>query len=237
VPELECITLLKVTESNEESEWHCQLLGRTAAADSKRGRILKLKNPEIIPQEIFSQFASGETLIKIPGAVVTGYEIFIPPGSVVRIEKIPVSNSCARRLQAVGDRKALVICVKAGRYHTSASTNVLSDEIFGTGGDFFTMSSQFGACSFGKFTVSALEALNQGDPPLPAPGVYEVRLRQWNPDHIVLREMITDQLNSDWENTTLPENLPGDLSKFTPFSHVLYCLPPESTVSTACECR
>ena len=68
------------------------------------------------------------------------------------------------------------------------------------------------------------------DPPLKAPGVYEVKLSVSvaNALHGIVRDEIIKQLNIDWKDTTLPNEYARHqlVADYAPFDHIMLCLPP-----------
>lgn len=235
-PEVECITLLRISEFEDgtsEYEWNCQLLRRTPAAAGMSGMIRTIEGLENIPEAIFQKFQSAKTLVAIEGAIVTPKAILVPPGAIVRLEKIPdrVFDS-RRRLQTIGNKKVIAIRVTSGKGKknpkTTATAAEMSEEIFGTGGnDAVNLVSQFKACSFDQLNFSPLQALvGPNDPILPAAGtpgagVYEVTVDWGTGDHVALRNAIMVKLNQDWPNTPMPEKASGDLDPIVPFDHMM----------------
>jgi hypothetical protein len=246
---------LRVTQYEQGSfhpgphtEWNCQLLSSSAAAGGKRGKIIKLDKLYNLPDGTVQQFQSGSSVLTIPGAKVSSAGIQIPMGAAATIDdstesKLPTKLVQAHTLFSHGgrklqtstvDKKVLVVRVKTQVATTTASVNELSDSVFGTYGDPVNLSTQYDQCSYGKMTFSPT-TLNSGDPSLPAPGVYEVEIATSSTDHEVLRGMITDKLNDDFPNTPLPEVSWGELDERVPFDHVMYCMPPGTSMGIACK--
>lgn len=239
-PNLECITLLMVTEyepgtSGPKYEWNCQLLKRSPASNGRSGKILKIQDLGRLPKGIVEQFESARSLLIIPGGTVGAKNVQIPVGADIRVEQLPNADDSRRLATGNVNKKVLVVRVNAGPADatTTASAAGLSDSVFGTSGDPVNLASQYEACSYGKLTFSPLTSLNEGDPALDAVGVYEVNVTTSTMDHAQLREAITDKLNIDWPNTTLPERSWDDLSNTAPFDHVMYCMPPGTSMGIA----
>lgn len=257
--DVQCIPLLKVTQYDHDSyhpgphtEWNCQLLSNTPAAKGKRGKIIKLDKLYNLPTGTVQKFKSGASVLTVSGATVNSAGIHIPRGAAASVkesderEKLPTKivrgddgflTSGKRKLQTGNvDKKVLVVRVKTLTSATTASADTISDEVFGTDGDPFNLSSQYEACSYGKLTMSPLKTLNPGDPALHADGVYEVEVTTSTTDHELLRELITDKLNADFVNTLLPDNSWGKLDDSVLFDHVMYCMPPDVTnMGIACK--
>lgn len=244
-PTLECITLLQVKEyedGSSDSEWHCQILERSTASNGIRGNIVPIADIGKIPKTLINQFESARTLLIVPGGTIgASGGLEVPNSNLIRVEKIPDDGSRARRLE--GDNvniRVIVIRVTAGTdpvYSTTANATKISDRVFGTDGDEVNLVSQYEQCSFGKLTVSPVTALNDGDPTLSAPGVYEVQVSSTdNTNNSILRTAIIHQLNADWPSSPLPESFKTQVSGTSPFDHIMICMPPETQgVGIACE--
>lgn len=231
------------------TEWNCQLLKRTPAAKGKSGKIIKLVDIYNLPEGTLQQFESGASILKISGANVASAAVSVRKGAAATITSFrrngpPTKISDNDNLFSAGERglqtvnvnkKVLVVRVKTQSATTTATAAQLSDEVFGAGpnGDPFNLVTQYNACSYGKLTVSPLRKLNEGDPALDAPGVYEVDISSSITNHEELREAITDKLNTDWPKTNLPDTSWGGLDGTVPFDHVLYCMPPGTEMGIA----
>lgn len=234
---IDCIPLLRLTQYEQSSfhpgphsEWNCQLLSSTPAAMGKRGKIIKLNDIYNLPEGTVQKFKSGATVLTISGATVTSAGIQISQGAQASI--LPTGIE-ARRLQTdTVDKKVLVVRVKTWAATTTPSVRELSDSVFGSSGDPVNLSTQYDKCSYGKMTFSPTR-LNDGDPTLRASGVYEVEIATSSRDHEVLREMIADKLNADFPNTPLPDVSWGVLDERVPFDHVMYCMPPGTSMGIA----
>lgn len=171
------------------SEWNCQLLQSTPAAEGNSGKIINLEDIYNLPEGTVQKFQSGASVLKIPGAQVTSESIKIPRGAAATIKetKAPIRSEISDNIFAAGEssiqaativKKVLVVRVKTPSSTTTPTADELSDAVFGTGsrGDLHNLSTQFDACSYGKLTFSPLRQLNPGDAPLNAVGVYEVEV-------------------------------------------------------------
>ena len=80
-------------------------------------------------------------------------------------------------LSTTGTKKVLVVRVtdKEGK-QPAEDASFLSDKFFGTFGDTMTMTSQFDACSFGKFLVTNDYGNAAIEAEMTAPGVLEIVL-------------------------------------------------------------
>lgn len=214
------------------SEWNCQLLSNSTAANGKRGKIVKINDLYNLPQDIVQNLESGGSVLSIAGATVTSAGINVPVGAAASI--LPTEIETSPIGSGNVNKKVLVVRVKTSVDRTTATPSQLSDSVFGTSGDPVNLSSQYAACTHGKLTFSPLQKLNTGDPSLDAPGVYEVEVSTSSRDHEFIREAITDKLNADWPNTPLPEVSWGDLNSNVPFDHVMYCMPPGTSMGIAC---
>lgn len=125
------------------------------------------------------------------------------------------SDDAAGGRKYTGDRKVLVVRVKADDARTSVSQSELSDSVFGTSGDPVTVASQFAACSHGKLTLSP--AIHPGTSKNDAIGSTVVTI----PGSVdgkkmdSVRNLVTRALNEKF-NVTNPAELAD---------HVMYCLP------------
>lgn len=203
-----------------------------------------------LPPGTVRKFKSGASVLSIPGATVNAAGIHIPVAAAASVvdydakQELPTKighgdnffASGSRKLEFGNiDKKVLVVRVKTWAGQTTATPNQLSDSVFGTDGDPVNLSSQYNACTHGKLTFSPIQSLNTGDPSLDAPGVYEVEVATSTTNHETLRELITDKLNADFPNTPLPDVSWGELNSNVPFDHVLYCMPPETSMGIACK--
>ena len=122
------------------------------------------------------------------------------------------STSQRRKLATYeGAKKTLVVRIidKNGLANPD-SPSVMSDKIFGTYGDRYTMTSQFEACSYGKMKITNDYGFSV---PESAPGVIEVTV-----DVDIKKESIFS-LRNDFKSATeakLGRSLPGE------FEHVLF---------------
>lgn len=110
-----------------------------------------------------------------------------------------------------GTKKVLVVRIidKNGLVNPDPPS-VMSDKIFGTNGDKYTMSSQFQACSFGKLQIT-----NQYDVSIPqsAPGVVEVQTDV---------DIATNSIYSLRNGFTIATEAKLGISLVNSFDHVLY---------------
>lgn len=239
---MECLALLKHTQyargtANEgrpdfDTEWNCQLLQQTEAAEGISGRIIKLEALENLPMDIQRDgLESGVDKLFIPSALVNQNSVEIPKGAAVEREKVvDMQNANRRRRLNSAGKKVLVVRVKdVGDIlatETSPSAAELSDKVFGTYGKPFNMASQFDACSFGKFKLSPVTLWNEIDPPLSDAGVYTVEITASSKNRGMVQNDITKQLNLDWNYAALPGDVNTAPDSTVPFDFIMYCLPP-----------
>lgn len=127
-----------------------------------------------------SGHVSGESSLRIIGAVKNDAEIFLPPGLEIALEKKPKQNNKRNLAVVTGDKPILVVKVTDSTGLARAESPAqIGDDVFGTNGDPVNLKSQLYGCSMGKLTVT------EGDLSLPngvpngkgvAPGVMEVTI-------------------------------------------------------------
>jgi len=239
--ELECVPLLKfieyepgTTNRGPEFEWECELLQRTPAAGGKSGQVLKLADQEYLPPGLLRQVKSGEDLLTIPEAIVTGDSIRIPPGQDIKLEKNPNKGDkdktidAGRRLLAETDiRTVLVVKVIIFDQACSSTAEELSDSVFGTDGDKVNLASQYDACSFGKlnFVPTPNRTAIVGNAADIVNGATEVDLSadtSLNDSDIVIRNRIASKLEVNFGvgHTYLAD-------------HLMYCYPKDAVNAIA----
>ena len=124
-------------------------------------------------EELFGEGHFSESTIEVH---VYNHTAYLPPGDITTT----IRNSIGQRrslLDNAGPRYVLAVRVtdKDGRVN-SASAADISNGIFGTYGDTFTMKSQMEACSFGKFEVSVDYPMEYISQYISAPGVVDVKI-------------------------------------------------------------
>lgn len=141
-----------------------------------------------------------------------------------------------RRLEVTGERKILVVRINTVGFLESepaVGVDQLSDTVFGTGGDNVTVVSQFDDCSIGQLTFLPVNITENS-----AVGVLEVEVNTTDQDDIAIRELVTDKINKELNNSLphYPDSSNGFLNESAAFDHVLYCMPPNTTlISIACK--
>ncbi len=185
---------------------------------------------------------SGKDVLGIPGAIVTGNVIRIPPNKEITFEKRFKDDEdtfriAGRRLQTAPDeRKVLVVRISVNGTFSSSPNNTaseISDSIFGTSGDDVNLVSQMSNCSFGKLQFSPLTVAEE--PALPAAndddvGVYEITTdypsSTTGRKDLVIRDAVTDLLRAQLTILDVPGCSWCTLADSTKFDHVMYCMPP-----------
>jgi len=219
MPPFECMPLMThvlyepdAINPGPDHEWGCQLLDESEA-------LLKLDGLDNLAPNIKAEMVSGKTTLIIPGAQVTDRSITIPKDSKCKLNKNPPTMSAkadnvfqegTRNLQSAA-KKVLVVRVTSGSRAPTVSKEVLSNRTFGTGGDDFTLVSQFAACSFGQLTFEPLTGVGglPSDKTAANAGVTEVNV-EWTTNARLLDDRVINALNSTFKNS---------------YDHVMLCLP------------
>ncbi len=187
--------------------------------DGKTGltRVISASDEQLASLEaIFarSKVVSSETVLYHgQGVEFDGESIFLP--DCLDIEDSIVRDLSRRRLAVVdGTNPVLAVRVTdgAGLAHPDGA-DVISDNVFGTGGDEVNLRSQLEACSFGKLRVQA--GANPPDPNEAAEGVVEVSIdvSLEGSSRVAVRNAVSSALQD-----LLGHALPG------PYQHVMYIL-------------
>lgn len=248
--EVQCLVLLKHILYEEphrgsSSDWECQLLPSSSNATS--GEIRKLDGLDTIGNPgIVGEFKSGTTLVTIPGGVIHESSIFIPAATFISVDNNDNNDTLISGIDAnvvatdnifqdhvrrlvQGNKRVIVIrVVDSNSVATASSAAELGDSVFGSTGDPHNLASRFKACSFNKLILNPVSDLGNGNPTLNALGVYEVKipLSAEGADNAIIREKVTEQLNIDWPETSMPRRSHQKPDESSPFDYALYCLPP-----------
>ena len=171
-------------------------------------------------QTLFIQGRLVSGISTIEGmSVVDNNVAYLPPGTVSINNQGTKTNRVGNRSLSITSNSLRPRYILAVRVTDSngkvnpATADVISDKLFGTYGDSFTMKSQMEACSFGSFSVQTNYPVNNISQHLSAPGVIDVGM------NIPLlgnnRLSITDAAQYAVEEK-LGFTLPG------PFHHVMF---------------
>eukprot|EP00978_Attheya_sp_CCMP212_P032663 scaffold128579_cov67-Attheya_sp.AAC.1 len=175
----------------------------------------------------------GTLLFFVAGYYVEDNTIYCPSGvkpiydTASFLASASAQPSFVEFASQTGEQTVLMIRVVFADAAPTLSVSELSDEVFGTGGDTFTMKSQFAACSYNSFTIEPFAGTLPSQQNIQiSNGVHEITLGS-NAIGMKSRELeflITAQLNADlgasWQSTSGIEL-------------VMYCLPPGVEVFTA----
>ena len=178
---------------------------------------------------------SGETTLLADGAAFFDGALQIPADAA--IEFGTVDENDARKLQrqrrqqqqqqqeqphrhlerAIGERKVLAVRVIGEDVSTTASSNDIANNIFGTAGDTATMASQFQQCSHGKLEMQPFTGRTTTGV-LVQKGVVDITI-----PNIVNG---ADRRTIEQAVQIAAKTKVGDLRQF---DHVMLCLPPGSS--------
>ena len=166
------------------------------------------------------KIVSGDTTMMVDGASIKDGELWLQAGASVEFGSNG-ENERRRKLKISrqhGIKKVLVVRADAKGSSTSATSETLSDKIFGTYGDTATLKSQYMACSHGKLELQPYVGMTRGGTEVKN-GVLDVSIDLYVPGTI--RFAVEDALE---EAAT---QLVGNLHE--QFDHVMLCLPPGSS--------
>ena len=175
---------------------------------------------------------SGETTFIADGAAFMDGALQVPGDAAVEFGALDDNDE--RRLQiqrrqrrqrrrrqlettTVGTKRVLAVRVLGNDVDTTASSDRLSNNIFGTGGDSITMTSQFERCSHGKLQMKPFIGRTSTGAYVHN-GVVEVS--------IPYTVNGADRRDIETEVQIAAKNKVGDLRQF---DHVMLCLPPGSS--------
>jgi hypothetical protein len=156
-------------------------------------------------------YESGGTEIALTGRVVgSKFKLKkLPPGKDKRRGRELKDQEDRRRRLMTGTKTVLALRVEAPDSTTSSSEVVISDKIFGTGGDKINLKSQYAACSHDQlnFIAAAGNGITNG--------VSTVSIDQTvtGVDNSVVRNAVTAAGNTKWGNLQNQAN------------YVMQCLP------------
>lgn len=234
-----CIALLLVfeqAEAGETDENQVELVGKYIETDipyedgfkvflqKPDGTVVQMLN--LPDEEELPGLESGVSELSVVG-ILSDNEIQLDVLEAILLEAdkgdddddkqamLSSSDDGAGGRKHTGDRKVLVVRVKADDARTSLSQSELSDSVFGTSGDPVTVASQFAACSHGKLTLSP--AIHPGISKNDAIGTTVVTIQGSvdGQEAVSVSNLVTRALNEKFSVAN-----PAELA-----DHVMYCLP------------
>lgn len=220
---VDCTLVLSETQfedREEEEQWECYI--EPSAIDSRVGGHYIDVNVNFgadYKDEKVGVVESGYTRLTSENAIISQSKaVLVEPPT---LSKSPVADG-RRRLSAItGERKVLIVRVKANDSVTSSSKAVLAREILGVESDDgetdgFNLATGFRDCSYNKLTFVPTDYSKAKN------GVYTVKINTnvVNKKFTEVRNIVLDQLRSDFSMNNL-NNV---------FDHVMICMPP-GTVS------
>lgn len=220
---VDCTLVLSETQfedREEEEQWECYV--EPSVIDSRVGGHYIDVNVNFgadYKDEKIGVVESGYTRLTSENAIISQSKaVLVEPPT---LSKSPAADS-RRRLSAItGERKVLILRVKANDSITSSSKAVLAREILGIKSDDgetdgFNLASGFRDCSYNKLTFVPTNYSKAKN------GVYTVNVNTnvVNKKFTEVRNIVLDQVRSDFNMNNL-----NDV-----FDHVMICMPP-GTVS------
>ncbi len=174
-PTPEYVRLQAVVDNMESNDFMCELGGHAiplqGTSDQMRELTSLMESGQLVSAESYVEVSSID-------ADESKKVMRLPPGKVIVKEKARKKRGGGDRILASNEVAKPVLVVRVtdsgGRVHTD-TPDIISDNVFGTYGDAFTMKSQLEACSYGRFVVSNSYSIDISRH-LSAPGVIDVDL-------------------------------------------------------------